>query len=129
MSVSASEPTRVLHVDDDPQILDLAATFLEREGEDIAVETATDPTEALDRFIEGEFESGVPFDCIVSDHDMPGMDGLEFLEAVREDHPELPFILFTGKGSEEIASEAITAGVSDYLNKGSGTDQIGRAHV
>ena len=41
----------------------------------------------------------------------------------REDHPDLPFILFTGKGSEEVASEAITAGVSDYLNKGSGTDQ------
>ena len=123
MSVSASEPTRVLHVDDDPQILDLAATFLEREGEDVAVETATDPTEALDRLIGEEFESGVSFDCIVSDYDMPEMNGLDFLEVVREEHPELPFILFTGKGSEEVASEAITAGVSDYLNKGSGTDQ------
>ena len=116
MSASASESTRVLHVDDEPNILDLTATFLEREGENIAVETATSATEGLDRLTEGDFESGVPFDCIVSDYDMPGMNGLEFLEAVREEHPDLPFILFTGEGSEEIASEAITAGVSDYLN-------------
>ena len=123
VSASSSESTRVLHVDDDPQILDLSATFLEREGDYVAVETATDPNEALDRLIDEEFDSGVPFECIVSDHDMPEMDGLDFLEAVREEHPDLPFILFTGKGSEEVASEAITAGVSDYLNKGSGTDQ------
>ncbi|PSP74319.1 hypothetical protein BRC80_00540 [Halobacteriales archaeon QH_9_66_26] len=123
MSASTSESTRVLHVDDDPAILDLAATFLEREAGNFAVETATSATEALDRLTRGEFESDVPFDCIVSDYEMPEMDGLEFLEAVREDHPDLPFVLFTGKGGEEIASEAITAGVSDYLNKGSGTDQ------
>ena len=49
MSASTSESTRVLHVDDDPEILDLAATFLEREGEDVVVETATSATEALDR--------------------------------------------------------------------------------
>ena len=123
MNASTSGPTHVLHVDDDPEILDLAATFLERESKDIAVETATSTTEALDRLTGAELESEVPFECIVSDYDMPGMDGLEFLEAVREDRPDLPFVLFTGKGGEGIASEAITAGVSDYLNKGSGTDQ------
>ncbi len=50
-------------------------------------------------------------------------DGIEFLEAVREGHRDLPFILYTGKGSEEVASDAISAGVTDYLQKGSGTDQ------
>jgi PAS domain S-box-containing protein len=45
------------------------------------------------------------------------------LQAVRADHPDLPFILFTGKGSEEIASEAISAGVTDYLQKGGGFDR------
>jgi PAS domain S-box-containing protein len=51
------------------------------------------------------------------------MDGLEFLDVVREEYPNLPFILFTGKGDEEIASEAISRGVTDYLQKGTGTDQ------
>jgi DNA-binding NtrC family response regulator len=54
---------------------------------------------------------------------MPGVDGLEFLASVREEYPDLPFILFTGKGSEEIASEAISRGVTDYLQKETGTDQ------
>jgi DNA-binding NarL/FixJ family response regulator len=54
---------------------------------------------------------------------MPGMDGIEFLQAVREEFPDLPFILFTGKGSEAVASEAISAGVTDYLQKDTGTNQ------
>jgi PAS domain S-box-containing protein len=54
---------------------------------------------------------------------MPNQNGIEFLRSVREIYPDLPFILFTGKGSEEVASEAISAGVSDYLQKESGTDQ------
>jgi PAS domain S-box-containing protein len=56
---------------------------------------------------------------------MPEQNGLEFLHTVRETHPELPFILFTGKGSEEIASEAISAGVTDYLQK-RGSEQYDR---
>lgn len=54
---------------------------------------------------------------------MPRRDGIEFLRAVRKTHPDLPFVLFTGKGSEEIASEAISAGVTDYLEKKSGSEQ------
>lgn len=46
---------------------------------------------------------------------MPGQNGIEFLETVCETYPYLPFILYTGKGSEEVASDAITAGVTDYL--------------
>jgi PAS domain S-box-containing protein len=63
-------------------------------------------------------------DCIVSDYEMPETDGIEFLETVREEHPELPFILFTGQGSEAIASDAISSGVTDYLQKGRGTEQF-----
>jgi PAS domain S-box-containing protein len=107
----------VLHVDDESNVTDLTATFLEREDDRFAVETATTADKGLERIDDRQ-----P-DCIVSDYNMPGMNGLEFLEAVRERYPDLPFILFTGKGSEAIASDAISAGVTDYLQKGAGTER------
>jgi PAS domain S-box-containing protein len=107
----------VLHVDDDRAFAEVSAEFLEREDDRLTVAVATSATEALDRL------ERIDPDCIVSDYDMPGPDGLEFLESVRETDPELPFILYTGKGSEEIASEAISAGVTDYLQKSPGRDQ------
>lgn len=109
---------RILHVDDDPDLCELTATFLERELDDVEHLCETSPTAALTRIEDKQV------DCIISDYEMPEMDGLAFLEAVRNEHPDLPFILFTGKGSEEIASEAISAGVTDYLQKGTGTDQF-----
>lgn len=108
--------TRVLHVDDEPGFSDLLESVLKEEIQDGTVITAPSASEALEK-LESE-----AFDCIVSDYDMPKKNGLEFLTDVREQHPDLPFILFTGKGSESIASEAITAGVTDYLQKGSGKE-------
>ena len=106
---------RVLLVDDSPDFADLVSDFLERNGFEVV--TATSASDGLSMM-----EDGV-VDCVVSDFEMPDRDGLEFLEAVRENHGDLPFILFTGKGSEEIASEAISAGVTDYLQKGHGKEQ------
>jgi PAS domain S-box-containing protein len=112
-----SGPIRVLHVDDEPEFADLTARFLEREDDRLDVTTVASVEAGLDRLADGSF------DCVVSDYDMPGRNGLAFLEAVREDHGEIPFILFTGKGSESVASEAISRGVTDYLQKGTSTDQ------
>jgi PAS domain S-box-containing protein len=106
---------RVLHVDDEPDFADMAATFLERENGRFDVETATNASEGVDRLARNDF------DCVVSDYDMPGQNGIEFLEAVRAEHGDLPFILYTGKGSEEVASDAISAGVTEYLQKETGT--------
>ena len=110
-------PITVLHVDDEPSVVDLTATCLEREDERFEVLTATSVDEGLERLSEGDC------DCIVSDYNMPGQNGIEFLSIVRAEYPDLPFILYTGKGSEEIASEAISTGVTDYLQKGTGTEQ------
>ncbi|MFP8952876.1 PAS domain S-box protein [Natrialbaceae archaeon A-arb3/5] len=112
-----NDSIRILHVDDEPDLADLVATYLEREDDRFSVETTTRATEGLDRL-----ESDA-FDCVVSDYDMPDLSGIELLEAVRADHPDLPFILYTGKGSEAVASDAISAGVTDYLQKESGTGQ------
>ncbi|WP_340101014.1 response regulator [Salinibaculum salinum] len=111
------QDVRVLHVDDDPDLGELAKTCLERIDEDITVTTETNVVQALDHLNNGKI------DCIISDYDMPNTNGIEFLEIVREQYPDLPFILFTGKGSEEVASEAIAAGVTDYMQKGGGLDQ------
>ncbi|MFD1633309.1 response regulator [Haloplanus ruber] len=113
---ATTNPIRVLHVDDDSDFLSLASTFLERESERLDVETAMGAAQGLERLAATEI------DCVVSDYDMPGRDGVEFLETVRERHGDLPFILFTGKGSEEVASEAISAGVTDYVRKRAGAD-------
>ena len=115
--VSNSGSVRILHVDDDPEFAELAVDMLEREDEGFDIDTATSAAAALDRLADADY------DCIVSDYDMPGRNGIDFLNTVREGNPDLPFVLYTGKGSEEVASEAISAGVTDYLQKGTGTSQ------
>ncbi len=107
---------RLLHVEDDTAFAELVASFLEREFPDLTIYHATDADEGTSLLEMNEV------DCILSDYEMPGRNGVEFLEDVRTDHPNLPFILCTGKGSEEVASQAISAGVTDYLQKDSGTD-------
>ena len=108
---------RVLHTDDDGAFRELMETYVQRESERIDVESVSGPPAGLER-LDGSIE------CVVSDYEMPGTDGIEFLEAVRERRPSLPFILFTGKGSEELASEAISAGVTDYLQKKGSSEQF-----
>lgn len=109
---------RVLHVDDEAPMRRTTARILEREGENLSVVSEGSPDAALER-LEDE-----RIDCIVSDYRMQDMDGIEFLKAVREQYGDIPFIIYTGKGSEDVASEAISEGVSDYLQKRGG-DEFG----
>ncbi|PSQ01711.1 histidine kinase [Halobacteriales archaeon QS_5_70_17] len=107
---------RVLYVDDDPEFAETTATVLERENERLDVRTVTDPRSAAELVSDRT-------DCVVSDYDMTGMNGLELLELVRERYPGIPFILFTSSGSEAVASEAISAGVTDYYRTSGGSEQ------
>lgn len=106
----------VLLVEDDFASANLAAEYLEEAG--VEVEMETDPERAL------SYLEDSTVDCVVSDYDMPGLTGLELLERVRERHADLPFVLFTGAGSESIASDAIASGVDEYVEKSVGTEQF-----
>ncbi|KOX93343.1 chemotaxis protein CheY [Haloarcula rubripromontorii] len=107
----------VLCVDDEPSYADLIATHLERKDTAMDATGVTSATDGLSYLDEHDV------DCIVSDYDMPGIDGLEFLETVRARDPDLPFLLFTSQGSETLASNAIAAGVTDYIQKTHGSQQ------
>ncbi|MDS0474204.1 PAS domain S-box protein [Natrinema sp. 1APR25-10V2] len=104
------EPIRVLCVDDDPVCSD--AAVLERADVPIETVSATSASDGLERLVETEI------DCVVSEYELPDTDGLTFLRSVRADHDDVPFILYTDAGSEAVASEAISAGVSEYVRKG-----------
>lgn len=102
---------RVLYVDDESALLEVGKRFLERGGE-FSVTIITSATAALP-LLEQE-----QFDAVISDYQMPKMDGISFLKAVRGLGNDIPFILFTGKGREEIVIEAINNGADFYLQKG-----------
>lgn len=106
-----SERLRVLVIDDKRHIAEMTSRRLEDVAPEMTAVAETRAEEALATFEE------MAVDAIVSDYNMPEMDGLELLEAVRERDPDIPFILYTGHGSEKVASDAIGAGVTDYLQK------------
>jgi PAS domain S-box-containing protein len=108
----------VVYVDDYRELCELTAEGLEQANGRLTVETTTEPSIVADRL--GEF------DCIVADYDMPETDGIELLRRVRTVSEEIPFILYTGKGDEDIASEAISLGVTDYLAKRGGPERFVR---
>ena len=111
-------PIRILHVDDDASLRETVKAFLETSEGEITVHDTASAQEGLSALTENEYS------CVISDFDMPECDGLTFLEMVRDTYQDLPFILFTGKGSEEVASDAISKGVTDYLQKQPGVEQF-----
>ncbi|OPY38396.1 MAG: sensory histidine kinase AtoS [Methanoregula sp. PtaU1.Bin051] len=101
----------VLYVDDEPALLEVGKMFLESSGM-LRVETVPSAEKAIDIL------RTKPVDGIVADYQMPGMDGIAFLKYVRTNYGSLPYILFTGRGREEVVIEALNNGADFYLQKG-----------
>src|SRR6056297_1037273 len=82
-----------------------------QDDEEITVETVRSTTAGRERLDAGDV------DCVVSDYQLPDGDGLALLDTVREDHAQLPFVLYTAAGSETVAVEAFRRGVTDYVRR------------
>ncbi|MFW6304535.1 MAG: response regulator [Candidatus Saliniplasma sp.] len=102
----------ILFIDDEKEILELFRAFIETEENDMKIYTFSDPTSALSELKNNDY------DVAVSDYLMPEMSGLELLEKVREKYDDIPFIIFTGKGNEEVAKKSLNLGANGYVNKG-----------
>ena len=101
----------VLYVDDEPALLDVSKQYLERSGE-FSVETLESAAEAIGKL------AHTSYDAIVSDYQMPVMDGIMLLKKIRSSGNTTPFIIFTGRGREEVAIEALNCGADFYIQKG-----------
>ena len=101
---------RVLHVDDEEVQLSFTKRFLEELDGEIQVFSAKDSREVLSRLVSESF------DCVVSDYQMPVMDGIELARRIR-DTSDVPIIIYTGRGSEEVAERAFEVGIDDYIRK------------
>ncbi len=106
-----ADAIRILYVDDELGLLEIAKLYLEESGE-FSVTTIDSVSAALDLLGKEKF------DVIISDYQMPGKDGIQFLVEVRTRFGKIPFILFTGKGREEVVIQAINSGADFYLQKG-----------
>ena len=106
-----ADTIRVLYVDDEPGLLEICKLFLEREGS-FTADTLTSASEALSHL------KTERYDAIVSDYHMPDMDGIAFLKQLKAAGSTTPFILFTGRGREEVVIEALNNGADFYIQKG-----------
>ncbi len=101
----------VLYVDDEPSLLEIGKLFLEKNSR-FSVDTTPSAPDALRQVRKKHY------DAIISDYLMPGMDGIELLKEVRAPGNPIPFIIFTGKGREEIVIQALNEGADYYVQKG-----------
>lgn len=105
----ASDPQRILIVDDEPSIRKVLAAHLTKLGHE--VDTAAGGEEALDAL------AGAPFDLVVTDLKMPGLDGMAVLAWVRQNLPEVPVLILTAHGTVDSAVDALKNGAFDYITK------------
>ncbi len=117
MSGQSSGKVKLLYVDDEPHLLEMCRTYFERNG-GMAVDTASGAAEALELARRNDYHA------IISDYQMDGADGLQLLKDIRSSGDRTPFIIFTGKGGEDVAIRALNLGADFYIRKDSDVQQL-----
>jgi CheY-like chemotaxis protein len=102
---------RILIVDDEEKVVFFLRESLEELGHDVTIGTAQSAEEALEKI------ATQPYDLVISDLRMPGIDGLQLIEAVKEKYPSTRFILMTAYGTDEVEARARHLDVYDYITK------------
>ncbi len=108
---------RILHVDDDQTLIEVSKQILTIEN-NFEIESALSVKEAFQKLGKQNY------DAIISDYEMPLKDGLDFLKELRQQQNDVPFILFTGKGREEVAVKALNLGADRYINKNGSPETV-----
>ncbi len=122
MTVNEKEKgkVKIMVVDDEEDYLIQLRSHLNKLDDDFSIDTFSSPDKALNAFIAGDY------DIVVSDYHMPGMDGFQFLQALKENDIDIPFIFLTGRGEEKIAAKALNLGADGYINKNSGLKLVAK---
>jgi DNA-binding NtrC family response regulator len=110
-------PERILVVDDELDMLTLLRMMIE-DSTNYEVETTNNASEAVKILSEKDI------DLVISDLKMPGMDGMELFDEIKDIKPDIPVIIITAYGSLEIADEAMKKGVADFITKPFRKDNI-----
>lgn len=110
---NSSIPLKSLHIaliDDEPDFLFLTEKFLCKFDKKVKIHSYPSPEDFLDQFKKKSF------DIIVSDYEMPNLNGLDLLTEIRK-YSSIPFIIFTGKSREEVVIRALNLGADFYVQK------------
>jgi PAS domain S-box-containing protein len=105
------KPLRVLHLEDDPDFIALVSALLEREGMAPELVSVAD----FENYVTALKEHS--FDIILADYQLPSCNGIQALQAARENCPDVPFLLISGTIGEQVAIESLHCGATDYVLK------------
>jgi PAS domain S-box-containing protein len=116
-SLGKKDCLRILHVDDDLGFLEVSKQILTLE-KNFEIDFALSVDEAFKKLGKQNY------DAIISNYEMPVKNGLDFLKELRDQRCDIPFILFTGKGREDVAVKALNLGADRYVNKNGSPETV-----
>ncbi|OGD46118.1 hypothetical protein A3K69_01050 [Candidatus Bathyarchaeota archaeon RBG_16_57_9] len=108
--VDQTDVIRIIHVDDDSSQGDFLNYFLPVSDGTFTIRAVSNPSKVLDELRTNRY------DCVVTDYQMPELNGIELAALIRKEF-DIPIIIYTGQGSEEVAEAAFSVGIDDYLRK------------